>query len=87
MNQPLPLEVIAALQRNEKIEAVRLMREQTGLGLKEAKEAVEAYERARAPAIGELSPGQVSDTGSAVWRVVTVLLVCLALYLVLRRLA
>lgn len=86
-SQPLPMEVIAALQRKQKIEAVRLMREQTGLGLKEAKEAVEAYERTRAPTIDELSPGQVGDTGSTVWRVVILLLVCLVVYLVLRRMA
>ena len=84
---PLPMEVIAALQRNQKMEAVRLMREQTGLGLKEAREAVEAYERTRAPTLGELSPGQVSDTGSAVWRVVILVLLALAVYLVMRRLA
>ncbi len=87
MSRSLPLEVISALQRNQKIEAVRLMREQTGLGLKEAKEAVDKYERSRTPAMGGLSPGQVSETGSTVWRVITVVLVCLAVYLVMRRLA
>ncbi len=85
-SQPLPIEVIAALQRNQKIEAVRLLREQTGLGLKEAHEAVAAYERTRAPTLGELSPGQVSDTASGVWWVVTLVLVGLVVYLVLRRL-
>ena len=35
-------EVIRLLERNEKIAAVKLYREQTGTGLKEAKEAVEA---------------------------------------------
>lgn len=39
---PLSSSVGDALQRGNKIEAIRLLREQTGLGLKEAKEAVEA---------------------------------------------
>lgn len=38
----LPASVMAALQSGNKIDAIRLLREQTGLGLKEAKDAVEA---------------------------------------------
>lgn len=37
-------EVLLLLQRDQKIEAIKLHREQTGLGLAEAKEAVERYE-------------------------------------------
>ena len=43
--QPLSDAVIAAIQQGRKIEAIKLLREETGLGLKEAKHAVEAYER------------------------------------------
>jgi len=38
----LPASVQAALSSGNKIEAIKLLREQTGLGLKEAKDAVEA---------------------------------------------
>ncbi len=38
----LPASVQAALSTGNKIEAIKLLREQTGLGLKEAKDAVEA---------------------------------------------
>ena len=41
-DQELPPNVLAALQRGRKIEAIRLLREANGMGLKEAKEAVEA---------------------------------------------
>lgn len=41
MPQPLPPEVLAALERKDKIEAIRLLRAKTNLGLAEAKEAVE----------------------------------------------
>ena len=40
-------EIDEALDRGRKIEAIKLYREWTGLGLKEAKEAIEAYERRR----------------------------------------
>lgn len=42
MTQPLPADVQAALDAGRKIEAIRLLREQTGMGLAEAKAAVEA---------------------------------------------
>lgn len=41
MRQPLPSDVQAALDKRDKIEAIRLLRDHTGLGLAEAKEAVE----------------------------------------------
>ena len=82
----LPPDVINALQKGQKIEAIRLMREQTGLGLKESKDAVDAYQQLHLPAAGGLSPGQVSDTGSGIWWAVALVLVGLIIYLVLRRL-
>ena len=39
-------EVQAALQQGHKIEAIRIVREHTGLGLKESKELVESANRA-----------------------------------------
>jgi ribosomal protein L7/L12 len=41
MNEGLPTDVMAALQQGKKIEAIKLLREARGIGLKEAKEAVE----------------------------------------------
>lgn len=41
----IPIAVHAALQRGEVIEAIRLLREGTGLGLREARDAVEALQR------------------------------------------
>lgn len=38
---PLPAAVLEARERGDKIEAIKRLREQTGLGLKEAKDAVE----------------------------------------------
>jgi ribosomal protein L7/L12 len=85
MGQSLPPDVVDALQKGQKIEAIRLMREQTGLGLKEAKDAVEGYQQLYRPADG-LSPGQVGDTGSGIWWVIVLVLVCIVGYMLLRRL-
>jgi DNA-binding transcriptional MerR regulator len=85
MGQPLPGVVVEALKRGQKIEAIRLMREQTGLGLKEAKDAVDGYEVAHRDPLSGLSPGQVSETGSGIWWVVALVLACLVAYLVFRR--
>jgi ribosomal protein L7/L12 len=42
-DQDLPPQVVAALERGQKIEAIKLLRELKGIGLKEAKEAVDDY--------------------------------------------
>ena len=60
----LPSSVIAALQKGNKIEAIRLLREQTGLGLKEAKDAVEAPERMT---LGQSAPAAMRVSGNVVW--------------------
>ena len=41
----LPADVIAALHEGRKIDAIKLLREQRGIGLKEAKQEVDAYLR------------------------------------------
>jgi ribosomal protein L7/L12 len=41
----LPPEALQALARGQQIEAIRLLREATGLGLKEAKDAIDAHLR------------------------------------------
>jgi len=49
----LPPEVIAHIDANRKIEAIKALRESRGIGLKEAKEAVDAH-------IARTDPGAVS---------------------------
>ena len=48
MSEPpeLPANVITAIQAHRKIEAIKLLREAKGIGLREAKEIVEAYIKA-----------------------------------------
>ena len=60
------------------IEAIRLLREQTGMGLKDAKDAVEAGDPGRAAK----APGEVTDPGFPLWRWVGLALaLCLVYYL------
>jgi ribosomal protein L7/L12 len=69
----LPAPVLEAMAKGQKIEAIRLLRAHTGLGLKEAKDAVEAHAGA-APAAtplqnpaSALAPGQVPTSDSSLW--------------------
>ena len=74
-----------ALRRGHKIEAIRLVREHTGLGLKEAKDAVEAYAQSMVPTVeglsprDGLSPGEVPRTSSAAWWLVIIAVIGSAL--------
>lgn len=51
----LPDDVLDALRGGNKIEAIKLLREATGLGLKEAKDLVEAHEAGGAGVAGQRS--------------------------------
>lgn len=55
-DQPLSEAVIAAIQNGRKIEAIKILRGETGLGLKDAKHAVDAY--------AQRHPDLVSQTGA-----------------------
>lgn len=48
-NDLLPAEAIAALSRGQVVEAVKIVRDKTGLGLKESKDLVDAYRDGEVP--------------------------------------
>ena len=62
----LPAEVVAAIRANRKIEAIKLLRAERGVGLKEAKEAVEAYAAGLPPGHG-LQLREEGTGGRLVW--------------------
>ena len=67
----MPAAVTEALRRGQKIEAIRLYREHAGVGLKEAKDAVDAMVPGLAHEAGGLSPGEVAPASAAwLWIVV-----------------
>jgi len=77
---PLPPEVIEALKNGQKLHAIGLMRQLTGAGLKEAKDAVDNYQLTSGATVGGLSPGQVGSAGGTMWGWIVLGLICLAVY-------
>ena len=59
----LPPEAIAALERGNLIEAIKIVRERTGMDLKSSKEAVERHANGGAGAAGAPSTWQEGDWG------------------------
>lgn len=80
----LPANVMEALQRGDKIEAIRLLREQTGFGLKEAKDAVDDSEAAPYSGSSDLAPGEVPRSGKSYSWVVILIVIAVAAYFFLR---
>ena len=73
----LPIPVIAALKRGNKIEAIKLLREHSGVGLKEAKDAVEA---SGIEPDDKAAPGATGAGGSMGWVIAAVLVAIAAWY-------
>ena len=82
----VPPAVLAALHQGHKIEAIRLLREHSGLGLKEAKDVVDALPQPAASAQGHngLAPGEMPRSGSVLLWVVLALLGAALAYWLLR---
>ena len=79
----LPADVVAAIHARKKVNAIKLLRAERGIGLKEAKEIVDDYVSGLPPGIAN-PPGQV-DSGVGRW--VFVGLGIAAVYLAYRFLA
>ncbi|MEX5213937.1 MAG: hypothetical protein NW703_07200 [Nitrospiraceae bacterium] len=56
----LPLPVVAALRRGEKIEAIKLLREDRQVGLKEAKDEVDRYLQANPALLQQMQAKQAA---------------------------
>lgn len=65
-------EVARALRQGNKLQAIRLYRQQEGVGLKEAKEAIEAMPERQQPASDGLSPGEVKKSPVFLWIAVAI---------------
>lgn len=76
----LPPEVIQALEQGRKIEAIKRLREQRNMGLKQAKETVEAY-LGQHP---EVAPPRGQSVDMGLGRLVAAALVIGVLYAVYR---
>lgn len=77
-------EIARALAQGHKLEAIRLYREKKGVGLKEAKDAIEAMQAGRPAVAPGLSPGEVGRSGGLGWVAVAIAVVAIAAYLFFR---
>jgi ribosomal protein L7/L12 len=77
----LPAAVVDALRQGQKIEAIRLLREQTGLGLAQAKHAVETFHVGPGTVTGGLAPGEEPKSRSAAWGIALLVVVVLLVYM------
>ena len=78
-----PPSVTDALRRGNKIEAIKLMREHTGLGMKDAKDAVDALEATVSGTLSTLSPGEVPRSGGKFMWVIILVAIAVAGYFLL----
>ena len=72
----LPLDVVDALRAGRKIEAIKRLRDHRGLGLKEAKQTVEAYAKAHP----DLVPDRPSGAEFGLGRLALLILILAAGY-------
>ena len=82
---PLPLPVVEALQRGNRIEAIKLLRESTGMDLRDAHDAVEKFRRSTAADATGLAPGEVPKSGRGFWWIAALALTGAVVYYLLRR--
>lgn len=78
----LPREVEEAMRQGRKIEAIRLLRARTGLGLAEAKAAVERLPSTRASEVGDAPSGPREGSGASplLWAVALAVVGLVAYY-------
>jgi ribosomal protein L7/L12 len=65
IDEDVRAELLRQLQRGNKIQAIKLLREYSGLGLKEAKDAVEALERSPAAPLPGPAPARPAPAPGA----------------------
>lgn len=85
MKITLSATAVAALQGGSKIEAIKLVREQQGIGLKEAKDLVEAYLQANPSAQASLSAVQAQSGKHALWWLAVIVGGAVLAYILLTR--
>jgi ribosomal protein L7/L12 len=69
----LPLEAVSALHSGNKIEAIKIVREQQGVDLKEAKQRVEQFLRAEPAFQASFAEMRARSGQSALWWVAAII--------------
>ena len=84
---PLPPEVAEALRQGNKVEAIKRLRAQTGLGLKEAKDVVDAAQPAVRTTLQGGAPGEVVRPGRVIGWLLAIAMAGLVVYYLLQRIS
>ena len=84
-NEPLPPEAIDALQRRNKIDAIKLVRAAQKLDLKDAKDKVDAYVENDSVLQQKFASAQAETTGSVVRWLILVALASLGYFFFVAR--
>ena len=79
-SEPIPSKAIDALQRGNKIEAIKIVREAQKLDLKDAKDRVDAYVKIDPAMQQKLSTMQAESTRSVVHWLILIALAILGYY-------
>ena len=78
----LPSAAVAALQQGNKIEAIKVVRQERGIGLKEAKDAVDLYVQADPLLQSKFAAAQAGNKRSCMlWLTILAALVLIGYYL------
>ncbi|MGH7167721.1 MAG: ribosomal protein L7/L12 [Nitrospiraceae bacterium] len=79
--KPLPETVVAALRKGQKIEAIKILRQEWGIGLKEAKDSVDRYVQSDPLLQRSMQMAQAeSRRGCLLWLVVGIALAAAVYY-------
>ena len=76
---------IAALRQGNKIEAIKLVRREKGLELKEAKDLVDTYMRSDPDLQASVADARSDTARNALWWLAAILAVVVAAYVVIAR--
>jgi len=78
-------DVRVLLSQSQKIEAIKLVRQHTGAGLRDAKDFVEAMQRGQSPPVPPAAVKQPQTTGCAVFLAIVIAIAAALLMYVIRR--
>lgn len=80
-DEQLTVSAISALHSGNKIEAIKILRMEKGIGLKEAKESVEEYIKIHPEIQEQINRSQAESLrGCLPWLIVIILITVLAIY-------
>ncbi len=81
----LPAAAISALHEGNKIEAIKIVREERNIGLKEAKDAVDAFVRSQPSLQSSVEAAQSGANRSVLLWIVGVVVIALLAYFLLKK--